>query len=69
MKYKIEIVFDEDEKNEMLNMLSYERYFSALFEVEQELRQLWKYSDKNFVKIEDARNRFYEITNKYGIES
>ncbi len=68
MKYKIEIVFDEDEKNEMLNMLSYERYFSALFEVEQELRQLWKYSDKNFVKIEDARNRFYEITNKYGIE-
>lgn len=45
--------------------------YSALFEISQELRTLWKYEEldeKEWDMVERIRNRFYEILDDHQIK-
>ena len=45
--------------------------YSALFEISQELRTLWKYEEldeKEWDTVERIRNRFYEILDDHQIK-
>ncbi len=71
---KITIEFDFwNNKDELQQMMRSGDVESAVWEFEQELRQLWKYDDLERFKdkddvIDHIRERFYEIFNETGIE-
>ena len=45
-----------------------QNYYSALWELREELRQVWKYSGHKFMDIDKTWNMFHEILSDSGVE-
>ena len=43
-------------------------YYSALWELREELRQVWKYSDHKFMNVDEVWRIFPEILGDSGVE-
>jgi len=72
MKAKIEFDLSEPEdRTEHEQAVNGWKYSMVLYELDQELRRIWKYEDKNFernVLAEELRDWLYDAIHEHGLK-
>jgi len=59
---KITVNFDlPEEQSEYDTFNNARNYYCALWDLSQQLRQWYKYDDRDSISIEELQNKFYEI--------
>ena len=70
MKATLEFQLPED-KHEWDNAVKADAMYSALWDLSQELRTMWKYqeykTEEEYAIVEAIRDKFYEILNEHSI--
>lgn len=56
-----------EESEEHLNALNGVKYRAVLDELDNELREQWKYQDKQLISIEEVRSLIRELKDEYNI--
>lgn len=66
---EVKYTFDYyEDKDEVAILQKHKDHYSALNDVANLIRSLFKYSEKESISIEELHDKFYEIINNYDID-